>query len=147
MNRPRPTPEELKRAFCTEIDVVERSPSRFSIFTPFAFDDGDHFVIELLESHGQWRYSDRGHTFMHMSYTDVDFTEGTRRKLIDEVLAAHEIVDTNGDLCLSVRSHQFGEALFSFVHAISKITQVVKFTRNVESIRPCPAWSLAKTPR
>jgi len=85
-NNTRTIEQKFRSKVCDEIRLVGEGMNRHIVFTPFMFDDGDHLCI-LLERHdGHWYLTDEGHTFMHLSYDEVDLEPGTRRKIIDTVL-------------------------------------------------------------
>ena len=75
--------------------------------------------------------SDEAHTYMHLTYDidEGDLHRGTRQKIISNALSVFNIDDSDGELLLGVRDHQFGDALFSFVQALLKITDVTYLSR------------------
>jgi hypothetical protein len=121
--------DEFKSKVSDEIDVDETGLSRFVVHTPFMFDDGDHFVILLKSIGNKWVFSDEGHTFMHMSYDEVDISHGTRKSIIDRVLQNFNLINESGELRLEVPGEAFGDALFSFVQALVKISDTAYWTR------------------
>jgi hypothetical protein len=124
--------EEFKRRVCNEVEVKQLGVNEYAVYTPFKFEDGDHFVIHLVRSNGKWRLTDHDHTYMHMSYENVDFQQGTRRKIIDDALEFHGISETDGTLFLDVDAPEnLGYGLYSFVQGINKIVSVTKITREV----------------
>lgn len=127
------TTDDIIRAFrekvCAEVDVEAQGVDRFIVYTPFMFDDGDHFVVILRKDGSRWMLTDEGHTFMHLSYIEVDLDSGTRAKVIDQALASHHVTRDNGELRLSVPDDQYGDALFSFVQALTRITATALWTR------------------
>jgi hypothetical protein len=120
---------EFKRKVCEEIDVEREGVDRYIVYTPFMFDDGDHFVIVLKKRNDQWRFTDEGHTFMHMSYGEIDLLHGTRKSIIDQVLLSFRLANDAGELCLEVSDDQYGDALFSFIQALVKISDTAYWTR------------------
>jgi len=120
---------EFKRKVCDEIDVEQEGLDRYIVYTPFMFDDGDHFVILLKKRKEQWHFTDEGHTFMHMSYGEIDISQGTRKSIIDQVLLSFRLANESGELCLEVPDSQYGDALFSFVQALVKISDTAYWTR------------------
>jgi len=120
---------EFKRKVCDEIDVEQEGLDRYIVYTPFMFDDGDHFVILLKKRKKQWHFTDEGHTFMHMSYGEIDISQGTRKSIIDQVLLSFRLANESGELCLEVPDSQYGDALFSFVQALVKISDTTYWTR------------------
>lgn len=79
------------------------------------FDDGDHLVVLLKGKEDKWLFSDEGHTFMHVSYDDIDLDRGTRKKIIDTVLSNYGIKNLEGELITEVPDNQFGDALYSYL--------------------------------
>lgn len=120
---------EFKRKISEEIDVEREGIDRYIVYTPFMFDDGDHFVIVLKKHGDRWRFTDEGHTFMHMSYGEIDLSQGTRKSIIDRVLLSFRLANEDGELCLEVPDNQYGDALFSFVQALVKISDTAYWTR------------------
>lgn len=120
---------EFKRKVSAEIDVEPEGIDRYIVYTPFMFDDGDHFVIILKKRDNQWRFTDEGHTFMHMSYGEIDLSQGMRKSMIDQVQLSFRLGNDGGELCLEVPGKQFGDALFSFVQALVKISDTEYWTQ------------------
>lgn len=125
--------EEIQRAFqqsvCDEVRLVSAGIERYMVEVPFQFEDGDHYAVLLKRDDGHWALSDEGHTFMHVSYDVPEFDRGNRRAIIDRVLAGFHIEDRDGELILRVPDAAFGDALFSYVQAITRITDVSFLTR------------------
>ena len=120
---------EFKRKVSEEIDVEREGIDRYIVYTPFMFDDGDHFVIVLKKRDDRWRFTDEGHTFMHMSYGEIDLSHGTRKSIIDQVLLSFRLANDGGELCIDVPNDQYGDALFSFIQALVKISDTAYWTR------------------
>lgn len=120
---------DFKRKLCDEVGVEHEGLDRYVVYTPFTFDDGDHFVTVLKRRGDRWVLTDEGHTFMHMSYADVDLTQGTRKSIIDQSLLNFRLVNESGELCLEVPDEEFGDALFTFIQALTKISDTAYWTR------------------
>lgn len=120
---------EFRRKVCGEIDIELEGLNRFIVYTPFMFDDGDHFVIVLKRNESRWLLTDEGHTFMHLSYAGFDLERGTRRSIIDQALMSFNLTNMQGELRLEVPDQQFGDALFSFVQALTKVSDTGYWTR------------------
>lgn len=121
--------EEFRRKVCEQVEVEGHGLDRYLIHTPFMFDDGDHFVIVLKREEKQWVLTDEGHTFMHVSYDEIDLSQGTRKNIIDQTLQNFAMTDQSGELKLNVPGGAFGDALFSFVQGLTKITDTRYWTR------------------
>ncbi len=122
--------EAIERDFRAKVGRTVRLASegidRFRVFTPFVFDDGDHLCIVLRRAGANWVLTDEGHTFMHLTYEieEKALQEGTRNRIIDGALGAFGVQDADGELCLPVPDARFGDALFGYVQALLKITDV-----------------------
>jgi Domain of unknown function DUF1828 len=127
---------ELEAAFRAKISerlrVEAEGLERFRVLTPFSFDDGDHLSIILRRDNGAgWVLSDEGDTYMHVTYRlkERSFTSGTWRQIIADALSMFGIDDLNGELRLVVPNEQFGDALYSFVQCILRISDVTLLSR------------------
>ena len=109
-----------------KIRLSAEGEGRFRVLTPFQFEDGDQFVIVLKKIGDKWVLSDEAHTYMHLTY-EIDeqrLHKGTRRKIILNALSMFDVEDHNGELILDVSDGRYGEALYDFVQALLKITDV-----------------------
>lgn len=129
----KPTDEiirDFRRKVCDEIAIEQEGlADRYVVYTPFLFDDGDHFVVVLKRSGDGWIITDEGHTFMHLEYSSVDLTVPTRLRIIEDSLAIHGVAEKDGELIADVPDGKFGDALFSFLQALSQVANVTKITR------------------
>ena len=104
---------------------------RYRVLTPFRFDDGDHLAIVLKRDGDGWVLSDEAHTYMHLTYEmdERDLHRGTRQTIIANALSVFEVEDREGELVLGVPGEQYGDALYSFVQALLKISDVSYLSR------------------
>lgn len=123
--------KDFKRKVCERLRLAEEGVGRYRVFTPFMFEDGDHLAIVLKRENGHWLLSDEGHTFMHLTYDldEGDLRRGTRQKLITNALSAFAVEDREGELLIKVPEERYGDALYSFVQALLKITDVSYLSR------------------
>ena len=115
----------------TQISLSADGTDRFRVLTPFQFEDGDELVIVLKKEGKRWLLSDEAHTYRHLAY-DIDeklLYSGNRWKLISKARAMFEVEDRNGELILDVSDQDYGEALYDFVQALLKITDVSYLSR------------------
>jgi hypothetical protein len=105
--------------------------NRYQVFTPFQFEDGDHLVIVLKQENSHWLLSDEGHTYMHLTYRldEKDLRRGTRQKIITNALSMFTVRDREGELAIEIKEDRYGDALYSFVQALLKITDVTYLSR------------------
>ncbi|MFA5880110.1 MAG: DUF1828 domain-containing protein [Candidatus Margulisiibacteriota bacterium] len=118
--------QELKKKVCEQIEIFEEGISRFKVFTPFHFDDGDEFVIVLKVSGDEWIITDEGHTYMHLSYLmDVkDLEKGSRQKLLTKILLSFGLQENNGELFIKINQKEIGNAFYNFVQGLIKISDI-----------------------
>lgn len=122
---------DFQRKVSEKVRLASEGIDRYRVFTPFMFDDGDHLAIVLRKEGGAWTLSDEGHTYMHLTYDldEKDLQRGTRQKIINNALAAFSVDDREGELVLPIDDERYGDALYSFVQALLKITDVSYLSR------------------
>jgi hypothetical protein len=121
----------FRERVCGSIRIAKEGTERYRVFTPFLFDDGDHFAIALRRRGETWDLSDEGHTYMHLTYDldERDLQRGSRQKIITNTLSYFYVEDRDGELTTPVRDDAFGDALFSFVQALAKISDISFLSR------------------
>jgi hypothetical protein len=123
--------QDFRQKVSTQVSLLAEGRARYRVLTPFHFEDGDHLAIVLKEEGGQWVLSDEGHTYMHLTY-DLDESSlhrGTRQQIISNALSAFAVQDREGELLVSVPDERYGDALYDFVQAILKISDVTYLSR------------------
>lgn len=127
--------ESIERDFhekvSAKVRLVAEGVDRYRVSTPFLFEDGDHLVIVLKRAGAGWVLSDEAHTYMHLTYDidEKDLHRGTRQTIISNALSTFQIEDRDGELVLDVPDERFGDALYSFVQALLKISDVTYLSR------------------
>jgi hypothetical protein len=117
----------FQEKLCKEIEIESLGINGYAVYTPFMFDDGDHFVVLLKKGAGGWYFTDNGHTLMHLSYADLDLSSGTRGKFVEETLTLHGVDNKSGELRFDVPGDAFGDALYSYVQAITRVATVTQW--------------------
>lgn len=122
---------DFKQKVADNVRVAEEGLNRYRVFTPFLFEDGDHLAVVLRREGERWVLTDEGHTYMHLTYDidEQDLRRGTRQKVITNALTAFTVEDRDGELRLAIPDSQYGNALFSFVQALLKISDVTYLSR------------------
>ena len=120
---------DFRKKIANSIDVVGAGISRFQILHPFTFDDGDHFVILLKKTGGKFVLTDEGHTLMHLSYSDLDLGKGGYKEIIDTTVTAFNLNNEHGELSLDIPEDRYGDALFSYLQALTKIADIKYLVR------------------
>jgi len=128
---PQSIKEDFKSRVCEQIDLQQEGEARFRVLTPFRFEDGDHFGIVLKREGENWILSDEASTLMHLSYwlEEQDVESGNRQQIIQGSLAGFFVENREGELILPVSGGHFGDALFNFVQALTKVTDVSFLSR------------------
>ncbi len=124
--------DDFKKTVCEQIELAPQGEGRFLVKTPFRFEDGDHFVITLKQEPQGWVLTDEANTLMHLSYwmdTDVLEDQGNRKEIVDNSLSLFSVENRDGELVKPIRDGRFGDALFNFIQALSKVTDVSFLTR------------------
>ena len=115
------------------VQISPEGIDRYQIFTPFHFDDGDHFVIILKKNaQGNWIITDEGHTYMHMSYNMnlSSLNRGKHNQIIESALEKHNIQEQEGKIFADVKSlANAGNVFYSFVQCLINITDVSYLSR------------------
>ena len=126
--------KQFREKVSKEIEITKEGIDRYFISTPFTFEDGDALVIIFKKEKQDWILTDEGHTFMHISYfmdTDVSREDGTRKEIVDSVLSMYSVKNRNGELMIEIPNAEYGDALFSFVEALIKITDTTYLSREM----------------
>jgi Domain of unknown function DUF1828. len=123
--------QDFKEKVSSKIRLKLEGVERYRIFTPFMFDDGDHLAVVLKQDAGAWVLSDEGHTMMHLTYEmdEKQFQSGTRQKVITNALSTFSVSDRDGELIEKIKDNDYGNALFSFVQALMKLTDLTFLSR------------------
>lgn len=123
--------QDFQSKVSTKIRLLAEGIDRYRVFTPFRFDDGDHLAIVLKQESDRWILSDEAHTFMHLTYDidEQDLYRGNRQKIISDALSVFRVEDRDGELVLVVPGKNFGDALYNFIQALLKITDIAFLTR------------------
>lgn len=125
--------EEFKNRVSEQIDLEPEGEGRFSVATPFRFEDGDHFVIALKQEGDHWILTDEASTLMHLSYwmDDKVLDTGKRQELVNNSLSMFSVENREGELVIPVTEGRFGDALFNFIQALSKVSDTSFLSREV----------------
>lgn len=123
--------KDFRDKVSSKVRLEAEGMGRYRVFTPFLFDDGDHLAIVLKKEGSKWLLTDEAHTYMHLTYDidEKDLHKGTRQKIITNALSTFQIEDRNGELTLQVTDERYGDALYSFVQGILKISDVTYLSR------------------
>ena len=118
--------DSLRDTVSAEVSLLGEGLDRFRVFTPFEFEDGDHFSIILKKHNDSFIFTDEAHTIMHMSYEmDVSvLKKGTRQKILTNTIANFGLEENNGELFIKVKEDNFGASFYNFVQALVKITDL-----------------------
>lgn len=123
--------QEFKLKVCEQVQLSPEGMNRYRVFTPFLLEDGDHIAIIFKRENGHWILSDEGHTYMHLTYDieEKSLQTGTRQKIITNALSGFSVEDRDGELVLRIENNLYGDALYSFVQALLRISDVTYLSR------------------
>ena len=122
---------DFREKVSEKIRLATEGMERFRVLTPFLFEDGDHLAIVLKKEGTRWLLSDEAHTYMHLTYDieERDLHSGTRQNIISNTLSTFKVEDRHGELILNVQDNRYGDALYSFIQALLKISDVSYLSR------------------
>jgi len=124
--------ERLCKSLCGEVRIRKTRQGYLQIVTPFTFTDGDTFQFYLEETTaGGVRLTDYGHTLMHLSYENDlgKFREGTRGKLLEQVLATAGVREEEGKLLLDSSLESLGTSVLQFGQALTRVYDLTFLNR------------------
>lgn len=118
---------DIRRKICEAITFIckDTEGTRLILNTPFIFDDGDVIKIVLAMTPDGWYFTDEGHTFMHLSYDNLDLTKGRRKVLLDTILLMHYIENIDGELRSKADTSNLGDSFFTFMQGLNKISNLL----------------------
>ena len=123
--------QDFRQSVGEKVSLLREGNDRYRVFTPFLFEDGDHLSIVFKRVGRDWVLSDEGNTLMRLTYEiDLrDLLRGNRQKIIDGALNTFGVANQDGELVFVVRGDAYGDALFSFVQSLIKISDVTYLSR------------------
>jgi len=124
---------EFRNRVSDKIRIEPEGRGRFAILTPFRFEDGDHYDIFLKQqSDGRWIITDEASTLMHLSYwmdeKRID-QSGNRQELVSNALSVFSVENREGELVIPIADDGYGDALFNFIQALTKVADVSYLSR------------------
>jgi hypothetical protein len=128
---PEPVTQDFRNRVCEQINLAPEGPDRFRVLTPFRFEDGDHFGIVLKREGDRWILTDEASTLMHLSYwlDEKELETGNRHEIIQGSLSSFLVEDRDGEFVIPVAGEGYGDALFNFVQALCKVSDVSFLSR------------------
>lgn len=123
--------QDFHNKVSAKVRLVPEGVERYRVFTPFLFDDGDHLAVVMKKERARWVLSDEAHTYMRLAdeIKEGDIRGATRQKIIANTLSMFKVEDHNGELVLEVPDGRYGDALYSFIQALLKISDVSNLLR------------------
>lgn len=125
--------QKFKDKVCSSINLIPEGVNRFRVFTPFSYEDGDDFSFILKKNGSDWILSDEGHTYMRLSY-DMDISvleKGNRAKILASIFDNYGIEEINGALITRFDIENSGDALYSYLQALTKVNDITYLNREV----------------
>jgi len=122
--------ELLCEQWCSELEIG-RDTVGVRLSLPLLESDGDSITVWVKEVVGGWKLRDCGTTFMRLSYDmDIDLlSDGQRAKVLERILAEHNIASEDGELVTHAEEKDLGASLLRFGQAISRVGDIKLWTR------------------
>ena len=122
----------LCTALCASVTVTQCDPKLWRVDTPWTFPDGDGYSIYISPSPiGGLRVSDQGITLMRMSYeNDISkLRDGTRGRLLAQVLADAGLYEDNGEFFLDTTVQDLGATVLRLGQALTRVHDLTFLNR------------------
>jgi hypothetical protein len=122
----------LKEQFNNFFYLKEKRENILQVFAPLYHADGDMMDIFLSEIPEKElvRICDYGLTLMRLSYS-FEIDTPNKEKIFNKILAENSIQNENGNLFIDVKPEYTYHGLMQFAHAVSKITNMRLYKREV----------------
>jgi hypothetical protein len=117
---------QLASAVSAAVRLDPLGRNTFRLITPFAFEDGDSLVAFMEVTDGHARFTDHGHTLMHVSY-DVDITREARTKILDRVLATHQLKFNEGEISAECEITDVAVAFWDFIQGLLRTSDIAQW--------------------
>ncbi|MCS7207278.1 MAG: DUF1828 domain-containing protein [Dehalococcoidia bacterium] len=119
--------EMLCTSLCRAVRVNEVEPGLWVIDTPFAFPDGDHFVVAVQQKGEGWVFTDHGHTLFHLA--DLEFTIDTpaRQERFGAILRGAGAEEQNGEIRLA--TYDLGKGLLRYLQLLQQVVDLLYLRR------------------
>jgi len=123
---------KVREQFNNFFSLKEKRENVLQVFAPLYHADGDMMDIFLSElpKRKLIRISDYGLTLMRLSYS-FDIDTPNKEKIFNKILAENSIQNENGNLFIDVKPDYIYHGLMQFAQAISKITNMRLYKREV----------------
>jgi hypothetical protein len=128
---PKSFEQQVKEHICDQVKLTADGTDQFIVDTPFTHDDGDGLSIVLKKDREGWFLTDEGSSLMHLTYevSEGELAAGARREILDRALSLFSVQNRGGELRKRIAGSEYGEALYSFVHALLRIDDIRLLSR------------------
>ncbi len=106
------------------VTIDRRGLDDYRVNVPLSFADGDDLKIILKRMpNSKWLLTDEAHTFMYLSYGNVEVdSSSSRQRILDRILTSHNMQEHDGRLVMeNIDSEDIGAAIFTFSQALLKV--------------------------
>ena len=131
MNAPTDLRTLLCEQWCADLEVNAQDPAGIRISLPMVESDGDELTVWLNPELGGWKISDSGTTMMRLSYhLDLDdISEGTRQRVLQQVLTEHGVSYDQGTLSIVVEEAALNQGMLSLGQAMVRVGDIAMWSR------------------
>lgn len=125
------TVDAIKKSICEDIRVVEDAAGeKFSVYTPFMFDDGDHCSLRVESYEGRLRISDGGDTVFRSAYDGADITGKGYDDRFHNLLDFYSVNYNEGVLFTDADSvNGLGDKVFEVLQTIFEVMSLAKLPK------------------
>jgi hypothetical protein len=126
-----PIVNEFRQRISDKVEIEAAGHDTYRVLTPFMLPDGDHLSVILRRVGGTWELTDEGMTLMRLTYRiDADdLMQGNRLRIINDALSMFDVENRQGELAVEVQDERFGDALYDFIQALLRISDVSLLSR------------------
>jgi len=123
--------EQLCQQFCSAVFLKEREGGAL-LSLPVHDRDGDAFTVFIQPIAAGWRISDRGNTFMRLSYeNDVErLLKGNRGRLLESFLTEAGATESDGEITVEGSADQLTGKLFVMAQVMGRISDLSLWTQS-----------------
>ena len=121
----------LKESLCDSWMIREDSPGRWTVSSPFLFDDGDSFPVFVHQDEGRWQIRDYGMACSHLFFDDFHATEARMGRIVQLVEGAGGTFDSKNEISISLNGPPGAYHVADFLKLLSQV-QGVALTSQID---------------
>ena len=112
------TVNDIRRSLYLAIKIEEKGINKNMVHTGFTYPDGDELHIILKKQDGQWYLTDEGHTFMWLSYGEINVDSPRIKDILARIMATNQAELWEREISVKIKQNGAGIALTSMITAL-----------------------------